>query len=146
MQAVPHTPAESQVSDRFGRSGRLYFLVWPPAHLHHSVRLSVLPAPPICPMFSNVSLFFFCCRPHFVQFLGSFGGFKRCFWVTHGLPCLGATPLSSPPHPSPHFPPFKPVLFRVHPSLPRTFHFFPSPFPTSATRHLCYLRPALVIG
>ena len=63
MKAVDQTPAESRVLDRFGRFGRLYFLVCPPAHLHESVRLSVLPTAPLCPMPSNLSLFFFCCPP-----------------------------------------------------------------------------------
>jgi hypothetical protein len=58
MKAVAQTPAESKVSTHFGRSGRLYFLVCPPAHLHESVHLSVLPTAPLCPMLSNLSLFF----------------------------------------------------------------------------------------
>ena len=70
MKAVDQTPAESRVLARFGRSGCLYFLVCPPAHLHESVRLSVLPTAPLCPMPSNLSLFFFCCPPPFPPLLG----------------------------------------------------------------------------
>ncbi len=39
-------------------------------------------------------------------------------------------PLSSPPHPSPQFPPFRTVLRHVLASFPHTFRFFSSPFPT----------------
>ena len=78
MKAVHQTPAESRFLGRFGRSGRLYFLVSPPAHLHESVRLSVLPTAPLCPMLSNLSLFFFCCPPLFLPLLGSFGRSKPC--------------------------------------------------------------------
>jgi hypothetical protein len=103
------------------------------------------PPPHFVTCFLTSHVFFLLSPPHFVPLLGSFGGSKRCFWVTHGLPCLGATPPLSPTHPSSHFPPFKPVLFRVHPSLPRTFHFFPSPFPTSPSLIcLCAHTPNLV--
>ncbi len=124
MQAVPHTPADFNVSTRFGRSGRLYFLVCHPTRLHDSVRLSVLPPAPLCPMFSNVSLFFFCCPPQFVPFLGSFGRLNPCFWVCLGLPSEGLTPLSSPPYPSLTSPPAKPCLSCVVPSLSTVFENF----------------------
>jgi hypothetical protein len=42
MQAVRQIPADSPLPTRFRRSGRLYFLVCLPAHLHHSVCLPVL--------------------------------------------------------------------------------------------------------
>ena len=101
MQASP--PPPQKVS--FGRSGRLFYLVCSPAHLHDCLRLSVLHAPPPCPMFANVSLFFFCYPAPNGPSLGSVGGFNHCFWVSLGLPCEGPTPLSSPPYPSITFPP-----------------------------------------
>ena len=56
----PPPPAEGPWRTRFGRSGRLFFLVWSPSHLHECLRLSVLHTPPLCPMFANGSLFYFC--------------------------------------------------------------------------------------
>ncbi len=38
-------------------------MVCHPAHLHVSVRLSVLPTAPLCPMLPNLALFVFCCLP-----------------------------------------------------------------------------------
>ena len=60
MQAPPPPPPETLSRSRFGRSGRLFFLVWSPSHLHECLRLSVLLTPLLCPMFANVSLFFLC--------------------------------------------------------------------------------------
>ena len=54
--AVPKSPSPG----RFARSGFMFFLVWPPAHLHHSVCLPVLHAPPLCPMPFDPLLFFPC--------------------------------------------------------------------------------------
>ena len=56
--AVPKSPSPG----RFARSGLLFFLVCPPAHLHHSVSvcLPVLHAPPLCPMRFDPLLFFPC--------------------------------------------------------------------------------------
>ena len=138
MQAFPPPPAEGPLRTHFGRSGRLFFLVWSPAHLHHSVRLSFLPAPPLCPMLSNVSLFFSCCPPYFVPLLGSFGGFNPCFWVALGLPSEGLTPLSSPPYPSLTFPPAKLCLSCVVPSLPALFENFDPPFLTASLSLLSF--------
>jgi hypothetical protein len=59
MQAGWQTPADSLLPARFGRSEHLYFLVYPPAHLHDSVCLPVLHASPLCPMLPNASLLFF---------------------------------------------------------------------------------------
>jgi hypothetical protein len=58
MQAVRPNPAESPLPTRFGRSGRLYFSVYPSAHLHDSLCLTVVHTPPPCPMFPNASLLF----------------------------------------------------------------------------------------
>ena len=117
MQASP--PPPQKVS--FGRSGRLFYLVCSPAHLHDCLRLSVLHAPPPCPMFANVSLFFFCYPAPNGPFLGSVGGFNHCFWVSLGLPSEGLTPLSSPPYPSLTSPPAKPCLSCVVPSFSAVF-------------------------
>ena len=57
MQAAP-PPPQQKVS--FGRSGRLFYLVCSLAHLHDCLRLSVLHAPPPCPMFVNVSVVLLC--------------------------------------------------------------------------------------
>ncbi len=80
MQApLPHTP-EVPSRTRFGRSGRLFFLVWSPSHLHECLRLSVLHTPPLCPMFANGSLFFFAILHPTVPHLGSGGRFNPYFW------------------------------------------------------------------
>ena len=54
--SVPKRPSPG----RFARSGRLFFLVCPPPHLHHSVCLSVFHAPPLCPMLFDPLLFLSC--------------------------------------------------------------------------------------
>jgi hypothetical protein len=88
MKAVAQTPAESKVSTRFGRSGRLYFLVCSPAHLHESVRLSVLPTAPLCPMLSNLSLFCFCCPTPLPS------SFRVIWWNQTLFLCRPRSPLS----------------------------------------------------
>jgi hypothetical protein len=54
--SVPKRPSPR----RFARSGRLFILVCPPPHLHHSVCLSFLHAPPLCPMPLDPLLCFAC--------------------------------------------------------------------------------------
>jgi hypothetical protein len=48
---------------RFGQSGRLFFLVCVPSHLHDSLCLPVWHAPLTCPVLFALSLFFFCPPP-----------------------------------------------------------------------------------
>ena len=60
MQVVQGTLGNLPPPARFGRSGRLFFLVRRPAHLSHSVCLPVLHAPPLCPMPFDPLLFFPC--------------------------------------------------------------------------------------
>ena len=79
MEAFPPPPAESPGLTRFGRSGNLFFLVWSPPNLHACLRLSVLHAPPPCPLFANVPHFFFCYPAPTVPLLGSFGRFHSPF-------------------------------------------------------------------
>ena len=127
MKAVDQTPAESRVLARFGRSGCLYFLVCPPAHLHESVRLSVLPTAPFCPMPSNLALFFLLSPPLPPSF--------RVIWWKQTL-FLGRprSPLFRC-----HPPIISPTSFPTLPSLqtgsfprasfsPSHFSFFPKPF------------------
>jgi hypothetical protein len=45
------TSADSPLLTHFGRAGLMNFLTWSLAHLHHSICLPVLHAPPLCPMF-----------------------------------------------------------------------------------------------
>jgi hypothetical protein len=98
MQAVRPPPlAESSLRTRFGRSGRLFFLVCCLAHLHDCIRLSVLHALPPSPMFPNASLFF--CYP-----APNGPSFKVCWWI-QTLFLGDPTPLSSPSYPSLTFPP-----------------------------------------
>jgi len=130
MQAPPPPPPETPSRSRFGRSGRLFFLVWSPSHLHECLRLSVLHTPPLCPMFANVSLFFFAIPHLTVPLLGSVGRSNRSFCAIDALPFEGPTPLSSPKYPSLTFPPPKPCVSCLLPSLGTTFAFFTPPFAT----------------
>ena len=84
---------------------RLFFLVCCLAHLHDCIRLSVLHAPPPCPMFPNASICFFAILHLKVPLLGSAGGSKPCFWASPVLTFEGTTPLSSPSYPSLTHPP-----------------------------------------
>ena len=83
--------------------------------------------------------FFFPAIPHpTVPLLGSGGRFNPYFWAIHSLPFEGPTPLSSPKHPSVTFPPPKPCVSCLLPSLCTTFAFLTPPFATSP---LLLLRP-----
>ena len=93
MQAPPPPPPEVPSRTRFGRSGRLFFLVWSPSHLLECLRLSVLRMPPLCPMFANGSLFFPCYPAPTVPNLGYRGRLHPSFSAIHALPVEGPTPL-----------------------------------------------------
>ena len=93
------------------------------------VSLFCPPSPTLCPIFASVSLFLFCCSPHFVPLLGSLSRSNRVFWGGLGVPVEGMTPLSSPQDPSLTTPPAKPCLPCVVPSLSAAFQIFPPPFP-----------------
>jgi hypothetical protein len=102
-----------------------------PLHTCTNVFVLHLDMPPHLVPCSVTPDFFFPTVPHLTAtILGCVGGSKACFLALQGVPSEGMTLLSCPPHPSPQLPSFKPVLSRVLPSLPRTLHFFPSPFPT----------------
>ena len=67
IQAVPPPPQQNHLD---GRSGRLFFLVCVPAHLHDSLCLPVWHAPLTCSVLIALSLFFFCPPPLTDPFLG----------------------------------------------------------------------------
>ena len=79
--AVPKSPSPG----RFARSGLLFFLVWPPAHLHHSICLPVLHAPPLCPMPFDPLLFFPC------PSLPTNTTFRVSWWIAFLLRCHQST-------------------------------------------------------
>ena len=123
--SVPKRPSPG----RFARSGRLFFLVCPPPHLHRSVCLSVLHAPPLCPMRFDPLLLFPC--PSSLTNTT----FRVSWWIAFLLWCHQSTragrlapPLSSPPYPSPPFKHLKVRLFFFCPSPSDSFHFFLPPF------------------
>ena len=68
-------PAPPSADGEFGRSGRLLYLVCSPAHLYDCLRLSVMHAPPPCPMFANVSLLLFCYPAP------NGPSFRVCWWI-----------------------------------------------------------------
>ena len=72
---------QSPSPGRFARSGLLFFMVWPPAHLHHSICLPVLHAPPLCPMPFDPLLFFPC------PSLPTNTTFRVSWWIVFLLRC-----------------------------------------------------------
>ena len=97
MQACEVSVPKRPSPGRFARSGRLFFLVCPPPHLHHSVCLSVFYAPPLCPMLFDPLLFFPCpSAPTNTTFRVSWSiaFLLRCHQSTRAERC--APPLISP--------------------------------------------------
>ena len=72
---------QSPSPGRFARSRLLFFMVWPPAHLHHSICLPVLHAPPLCPMPFDPLLFFPC------PSLPTNTTFRVSWWIAFLLRC-----------------------------------------------------------
>jgi hypothetical protein len=64
--------------------------------MHDCSRLSVLHAPPPCPMFPNASFLFFAIPHPTVPLLESVGGFKPCFWAIPVLTFEDTTPYHVP--------------------------------------------------
>ena len=131
MQVVQGTLGNLPPPARFGRSGRLFFLVRRPAHLSHSVCLPVPHGPPSCSILF-AALLFFSCPPSPTD------PFFRERWsiaieFLDGLPTLvrRCDPLSSPPCPSPPSHHAKACLFHALLSCYPSFWFFHPPFTTT---------------